>query len=159
MSQLSSKSPDLHLPRLLQVELSSRDGGCFVCTQFLRAAPSNVDVYPAAGAASVIPIKQSQPLHRHHQAIIIACAAPFKNNFVRERDLPRFASSFPIYPYILRQSGVGGGWLVGWSEPLVGFPPQTRCLRERRPRGSASISASSPTRTCYFHMHFDSMFL
>ena len=99
--------------------------GLFCLHTVFENDPSNVDVYPAAGATSVIPIKQSQPPpdhRRHHQAIIIACAAPFKNNFVRERDLPRFASSsFPIYPYILRQSGVGGGWLDGWFEPLVSF--------------------------------------
>ena len=98
--------------------------GLFCLHTVFESGPSNVDVYPAAGATSVIPIKQSQPLHRHHQAIIIACAAPFKNNFVRERDLPRFASSFPIYPYILRQSG------VGWSEPLVFLRKHDACVKD-----------------------------
>ena len=135
-----------------QAFLLARWGLFCLHTVFESGLPSNVGVYPAAGATSVIPIKQSQPPpdhRRHHQAIIIACAAPFKNNFVRGRppEVRFFLPHLSIHSPPVRRRR----WrLVGCFEPLVGFPPQTRCLRERRPRGSASISASSPTRHVTF---------
>ena len=94
--------------------------GLFCLHTVFESGPSNVDVYPAAGATSVIPIKQSQPRRHHHRAIIIACAAPFKNNFVRESETSRgsLLPSPSIHTFSARAaSSVAVGWLVravGW---------------------------------------------